>query len=77
MTTQKPTSARWSIFVVLLILCTINYVDRAVLSVCMPSIQKDLSLDPALVGVVLSALFWGYAVMQIPAGWMADRFRNG
>ena len=76
MTTQKPTSARWSIFVVLLILCTINYVDRAVLSICMPSIQKDLSLDPALVGVVLSAFFWGYAVMQIPAGWMADRFRT-
>jgi ACS family D-galactonate transporter-like MFS transporter len=27
-----------------------------------------------LVGVILSAFFWGYAVMQIPAGWLADRF---
>jgi ACS family D-galactonate transporter-like MFS transporter len=41
----------------------------------MPSIQKDLGLDPALVGFVLSAFFWGYAIMQIPAGWLADRFR--
>jgi ACS family D-galactonate transporter-like MFS transporter len=76
MSTNKPTSVRWSIFIVLLILCTINYIDRAVLSVSMPSIQKDLSLDPALVGFVLSAFFWGYAPMQIPAGWLADRFRT-
>jgi len=76
MTTVKPTSVRWSIFAILLILCTINYVDRAILSVCIPSIQKDLGLDPALVGVILSAFFWGYAVMQIPAGWLADRFRT-
>lgn len=76
MATEKRTSARWSIFAILLILCTINYVDRAVLSVCMPSIQKELNLDPALVGVILSAFFWGYAVMQVPAGWLADRFRT-
>ena len=75
MTSLKPTSVRWSIFVVLLILCTINYVDRAVLSVCMPAIQKDLGLDPALVGLILSAFFWGYAVMQVPVGWLADRLR--
>ena len=76
MSGAKPTAARWSVFAVLLILCTINYVDRAVLSVCMPSIQKDLDLDPALTGVILSAFFWGYALMQIPAGWMADRLRT-
>jgi len=41
---------------------------------CMPYIQKEFGLDPAVVGVILSAFFWGYAVMQIPAGWLADRF---
>jgi ACS family D-galactonate transporter-like MFS transporter len=76
MATEKPTNVRWSIFIVLLILCTINYIDRAVLSVTMPSIQKELGLDPALVGFVLSAFFWGYAPMQIPAGWLADRYRT-
>lgn len=75
MTTQKPTSVRWEIFFTLLVLCTINYVDRAVLSICMPAIQADLHLDPAIVGVILSAFFWGYASMQIPSGWLADRFR--
>ncbi|HMM19308.1 MAG TPA: MFS transporter [Selenomonadales bacterium] len=75
MTSMKPTNVRWGVFFTLLVLCTINYVDRAVLSICMPAIQKDLSLDPAIVGVILSSFFWGYAAMQIPVGWLLDRFR--
>jgi MFS transporter, ACS family, D-galactonate transporter len=71
----KPTNVRWKVFFTLLLLVTINYVDRSVLSIAMPSIQKDLHLDPAIVGLILSAFFWGYAPMQIPSGWIADRFR--
>lgn len=72
---KKPTNVRWSIFIALLVLTTINYVDRSILSVAMPAIQKDLNLDPALVGVVLSSFFWGYALMQIPSGFIIDRVR--
>ena len=75
MTNLKPTNVRWQVFFTLLILCTINYVDRAVLSICMPDIQKDLDFSPAVVGFILSAFFWGYAPMQIPVGWLLDRFR--
>ncbi|MDM8150093.1 MFS transporter [Priestia megaterium] len=71
----KPTNVRWQVFIMLLILCAINYVDRAVLSIAMPLIQKDLELDPAIVGLILSSFFWGYALMQIPSGWIADRYR--
>ncbi|MDQ0218686.1 MFS transporter [Peribacillus cavernae] len=72
---NKPTNVRWQIFIALLGLTTINYIDRAVLSVAMPAIQEDLSLDPAIVGLLLSSFFWGYALMQIPIGWIADRYR--
>ncbi|WP_042354109.1 MFS transporter [Bacillus rubiinfantis] len=72
---EKPTNIRWRVFIMLLALVTINYVDRAVLSIAMPSIQKDLGLNPAIVGVILSSFFWGYAAMQIPSGWIADRYR--
>lgn len=41
----KPTNVRWRVFIMLLLLVTINYVDRAVLSIAMPEIQKDLALD--------------------------------
>lgn len=72
---EKPTGVRWQIFVMILALVTINYVDRAVLSIAMPEIQKDLGLSPAIVGLILSSFFWGYALMQIPSGWLADRYR--
>ncbi|MGE6613469.1 MFS transporter [Peribacillus sp. NPDC076916] len=72
---DKPTNVRWQVFVALLGLTTINYIDRAVLSVAMPALQKDLALDPAIVGLVLSSFFWGYALMQIPVGLIADRYR--
>jgi len=73
----KPAMSRvrWQVFAILLLLMAINYVDRAVLAIAMPAIQKDLGLDPAAVGVVLSAFFWGYATMQLPSGWLADRFK--
>jgi MFS transporter, ACS family, D-galactonate transporter len=31
-------------------------------------------LGPEAKGVLLSAFFWSYALMQIPMGWAADRF---
>lgn len=71
----KPTNVRWTIFIAMLILTTINYVDRAVLSIAMPDIQRDLNLNPALVGVILSSFFWGYAAMQVPSGFLLDRVR--
>ncbi|WP_196601119.1 hypothetical protein [Pectinatus frisingensis] len=58
---MKKTNARWIIFVMLAIICTINYIDRAVISVCMPQIQKELQFSPEIVGAILSAFFGGYA----------------
>lgn len=74
---EKPTKVRWMVFGSLLALCTVNYIDRAVISICMPSIEADLHFGPALVGVILSAFFWGYTLMQIPSGWIADRLGPG
>lgn len=51
----------------------INYLDRATLSLALPAISSDLALGPATKGVLLSAFFWSYALMQVPVGWMADR----
>lgn len=74
---EKKTNARWNIFFMLAIICTINYIDRAVISVCMPQITEELAFSPETVGAILSAFFWGYALMQIPCGWLCDRFKPG
>ncbi|WP_125611236.1 MFS transporter [Specibacter cremeus] len=71
---QRRTNVRWKLFILLLILVTVNYLDRGSISVALPIIQKDFHLPPELVGLLLSAFFWTYALMQIPVGWLIDKF---
>lgn len=52
----------------------INYVDRGALSVAAPLIARDLNLSPTELGLLFSAFFWSYAVFQLVAGWLVDRF---
>ena len=52
----------------------INYFDRTIVSVAMPVIAADLHIGPARMGVLLSAFFWSYALMQVPIGGLADRY---
>ena len=51
----------------------ISIVDRAVISMNVPSIQEDLKLNEAAMGMVLSIFFVGYVLMQIPSGMLVDR----
>jgi MFS transporter, ACS family, D-galactonate transporter len=66
-------SRRWWIVGLLFSASMINYMDRATISMALPLISKDLLLGPAAKGVLLSAFFWSYALMQIPIGFLADR----
>ena len=36
--------------------------------------MQELGLDEAQMGVVLSAFFWFYLIMNIPAGRLADKY---
>ena len=74
-TTQAATRVRWTIFFLMLMLVSINYIDRTSLSVAMPLISKDFDLDPAMQGLILSSFFWTYAFMQVPGGVLADRYK--
>ena len=64
---------RWGIVGLLFAASFINYLDRATLSVALPEISRELGLAPATKGVLLSAFFWSYALMQVPIGRLADR----
>jgi ACS family D-galactonate transporter-like MFS transporter len=65
---------RWIIAALLFVAGFINYLDRAIVSVALPVIAIELHLGPAKMGVLLSAFFWSYALMQLPVGWLSDRF---
>ena len=69
------TRVRWKIFLLLLMLTAINYIDRASLSVAMPLMSREFDLDPAMQGLILSSFFWTYAFMQVPGGMLADRYK--
>jgi ACS family D-galactonate transporter-like MFS transporter len=64
---------RWAIVALLFTASLINYFDRATISFALPLISRDLHLGPEAKGVLLSAFFWSYALMQIPMGVAADR----
>ncbi|MDA3625106.1 MFS transporter [Saccharopolyspora sp. WRP15-2] len=73
-TRTRPTRVRWKIFLLLLAVVTINYVDRGSISVALPMIKKEFGLSEEVTGVLLAAFFWTYALMQLPSGWLIDRF---
>ncbi|MBX9679168.1 MAG: MFS transporter [Gemmataceae bacterium] len=52
----------------------IAYVQRLALSAPTKNIERDLKFGPEDMGMVMAAWFWGYALFQLPSGWMADRF---
>jgi MFS family permease len=51
----------------------INYFDRATISFALPLISDEMHIGAAKQGVLLSAFFWSYALMQMPVGWCTDR----
>jgi MFS transporter, ACS family, D-galactonate transporter len=65
---------RWLIAALLSVGVLINYFDRIALSVAAPELQVKFGLSPAQLGVLFSAFFWSYALLQIPAGVWLDRF---
>ncbi|MGC2402773.1 MAG: MFS transporter [Acidobacteriaceae bacterium] len=70
---SRQNTGRWTIVWLLFAASLINYLDRSSLSLALPLLSKDLGLGPDSKGVLLSAFFWSYALMQIPVGWAADR----
>jgi len=68
-----PTRTRWRIFAVIFALTVINLVDRTALPIAMPTIADEFAMSSTMQGVVLSAFFWSYALLQVPGGWLIDR----
>lgn len=70
---QVSRSRRWWVVALLFLASLINYLDRATLSIALPVIGKELALGPARKGLLLSAFFWSYSLMQVPMGLGTDR----
>jgi MFS family permease len=67
-------SVRWWVLSWLLLGGIINYFDRANLSLAAPEMIRELGLTAAGIGLMGSVFSWTYALLQLPAGWLVDRF---
>ena len=76
MTSTRPELAartRWSIVGLIAAALFLNYVDRGVLPTAATLIQDDLGFSAAQLGLLFSAFYWSYALLQVPVGWLAER----
>lgn len=71
---SQPSRARYVVLCFALLITAISYLDRVCISMTAPFMQKDLGLSDAQMGLVFSAFTFAYAVFEVPAGWLADRF---
>ncbi len=70
--TAAPTG-RWTLLALLFSGLTFNYIHRTALSVAAPAMIRELHLNTLSMGVLQSAFFWPYALLQVPLGWLVDR----
>lgn len=73
--TGTPAShVRWFVVAALFLLSFLTIVDRVAISAAKKNIAQDLSISDINFGWVFGAFALGYALFQIPAGWLVDRF---
>lgn len=71
---QGSNKKRHTILALLFLGWCLSYLDRMAMNVGIVEIAKDFNLSPSVMGIVLSSFFAGYALMQLPGGWLADKF---
>jgi MFS family permease len=71
---ERNSARSWALVVMLCAAHSIGFVDRVVLSVATPVIMKELSLTGLEAGILLSAFFWSYTLVQLPLGLVVVRY---
>jgi sugar phosphate permease len=74
METGRRTYGRWYILGLICLMYLITYLDRVIMNNTAPEIQKEFGIDNATKGAILGFFFWGYALFQMPGGWLSERF---
>ncbi|XBS71342.1 MFS transporter [Acerihabitans sp. KWT182] len=65
---------RWTIVFLLFLVYMINYLDRVALSITVPMIEKDLTINAEQFGLIFGSFFFGYALFNFIGGLATDKF---
>lgn len=73
---ERPTRIRFGVLSATTAASIILYVHRAFVAELFkfPQVKSDLGLKDEDISWILSAFFLSYALLQVPCGWLADRF---
>ena len=74
MTAKRTSRVRWFLVAWLFVLSAVAFIDRVNLSIANAKISEEFGIRIVRLGPVFSAFLFGYALCQIPAGRLADRF---
>jgi MFS transporter, ACS family, glucarate transporter len=72
-TSTRPSHARFIVLAFIVAAYMITYMDRVNLASAVPVIQTQLGFSMITIGWIFAAFRWGYALFQIPGGWLGDR----
>ncbi|MCE9537369.1 MAG: MFS transporter [Nitrospirae bacterium] len=71
---SQPTRIRWLILALLFSISVVTYIDRVNISVTARQMMPAYGITDQQMGWIFSAFVIGYALFQIPGGWLADRW---
>jgi MFS family permease len=71
---KKEGYSKYVILALVFVGWCLGNMDRMVMSFAVVPIGKEFNLSASVIGLVMSSFFLGYAIMQIPGGWLADKF---
>lgn len=72
--TSRLSRIRWLILALLFLISVVTYIDRVNISVTARQMMPAYGMTDQEMGWVFSAFVVGYALFQIPGGWLADRW---
>ncbi|KYQ84353.1 MULTISPECIES: MFS transporter [Acinetobacter] len=70
----KHNKTRYYILAMIFLVTSLNYGDRATLSMAAAPMSQELGLSTVTMGYIFSAFGWAYVIGQIPGGWLLDKF---
>ena len=71
---RATTQPRWGILGLLFAISAVTYMDRVNISVTARQMMPAYGLTDQDMGYIFSAFVFGYALCQIPGGWLGDRW---
>ena len=71
---RQPSKVRYAVMAFLCVLSFLTYFDRQGITQVQASVQRELTISDAQMGIIFGAFWFAYAVFEIPSGFLADRF---